>query len=125
MTIKDFFDINFRNVIWKSTHRDTFGKPYVAACESKVEFFRDCSRVLTHDLVKITHAQQYHGLRICFLRFQILTINRTYKHLVVLFGQLLCLFGKWFIYLFDLSAANNRFVCDRFFLCIVYDFDFL
>ena len=83
---EDFFDINFRNVVRKSAHRNTFGKPYLAACECEVKFFRDCSCVLAHDLVKVAQAQQYHGLRIGFLHIKILTINGTYGNLIALFG---------------------------------------
>ena len=71
---EDFFDISVRRKLRNAAHRDAFGQTDVAACESEVEFFRNYPRVLAHDLIKISHAEKHHGLRVDLLRFQILTI---------------------------------------------------
>ena len=138
MCFEDLFHVRIRCKVRKAAHGNALRKPDVAARKREPDLFRNGSGVLAHHLIKVTDAQKHDRFRVELLCFQILTIYGTdrctlfgRKIFALLFGNAYlvrrfnALFGLFLRFrLFGGFALDNRLVRHRFFVNIVYNFDF-
>ena len=138
MCFEDLFDVRIRCNVRKPAHGNALRKPDVPARKREPDLFRNYPRVLAHYFVKIADAQKHDCFYVELLRFQISAIHRADR--CALFGRKIfaLLFGSAYLVrpfnaLFGLSlrsrlfggfTLDNRLVRYRFFVNIVYDFDF-
>ena len=138
MCFEDLFHVRIRREVREAAHGNALRKPDVAARKREPDLFRNGSGVLAHHLIKVADAKKYDGFCVKLLRFQIPTIHRTdrralfgHKIFALLFGiahlvrRFNVLFGLFLRFrLFGEFALNDRLVRYRFFVNIVYNFDF-
>ena len=138
MPSEDLVDVRIRCEIREAAHGNALRKPDVAARKREPDLFRNGSGVLAHHLVKVADAQKYDRFRVELLCFQILTIYGADRRALFgckIFALLLesaylvrrfnALFGLFLRFrLFGGFALDNRLVRYRFFINIIYDFDF-